>query len=425
MQQMSHRYAIHDSYIIKEMCGKYISGTSAERLILLKQIVEDGFFNYGRIPFEIASLAINDSDSKIRNWLAKNARDLDYREPVSDEKIHQPESIKYKYPERNLWDILKQDKDPFVRLALFENPNNPSYGIFSREENFRSLSHTERLAFMRNPRITVGVDYISPFVFHIFDITDNAFMLLEEEREELALAFLSYYIDVQNDLERSAKLSTEHEKLWNLITNFPVDRAKSFAYRHLFARDEWKARAYKLEQSSWLRRDILLNTTSADYNTLKLGLEDEDEECCRIANDKYLEPDKKSNRYWRIAKHVWTGLTNLLTLCITVAIFSVTHTSFEKLIVAMLAYIFLTIIGSNSLFARFNMMLTSGLDYEFRRVRELLKEKLTDAQKQKEKQEQEAMNEQFSKINVDYYINSCFQLLMFLVVLYYLLSTII
>jgi hypothetical protein len=425
-KQKSLRYAIHDSYIIEEMRGRYLSSSPKDRLRFLQQLQEESFFTYDQLPFEVAILTVKDTDPIIRNWIARNGRYLDYREIVSFDKQQNESPLKYRFPDRNLWEILSHDRDPFVRTAVLENPHNPSIQFsFSSKKIFPSLSGVERLAFIRNPKLSVGVDYIDPLIFQLLDLSDNTYSLSDDERKELLLAFLSHYVEIQRDTPETAKMSSEQKKLWGAISKFSIYPVKEFAYRHLVGKDEWKAEAYKAEQFPDLRMILLANTNPADERTIKLGMEDENSNCQEMALSKYVEPVKEPNKYWRMLKHLWTGIVNLVVLLVVVAIFSFAHTPFERLVIVGLVYIYVRVTFSDSAFGRFSQLLFVGLNNEFRRLRQIAGETLTELQKIEDERERNAIDEQWSKVNIDFYIEMVFQSLMILVALYNLFAVLI
>ncbi len=160
------RYGIQDSYTIAELTRSYERENSRGRVRLLRRLYRQGV----RLPYELALKAVTDSDSSVREWMAREAQDFDYSErqypPFETEKsstvpgpngesLNDRDTVAHLHPDRNLYERLKQDSDPFVRAALYENHHLFfKFGMSALGGDgigvFNECVPLDRLAMMRN-----------------------------------------------------------------------------------------------------------------------------------------------------------------------------------------------------------------------------------------------------------------------------------
>ncbi len=347
-----HRYAALDDYVLEEIRGRYVHGTRDDRMRVLVEVYE------GKgLPYELAALVVDDPDPQIRRWMAKNARDLDFRQrifeavPTTAENLRKP--AEYRYSDRNLWDRLAQDADLLVRAALHENPHYPAYdttGLVFAERTFADLPQSHRLALMRNPGLaSLGVKKV---VLKVFDTSDETFGLAPKEREELALAYLSNSAAMEAsrktptvlDVTEASDLHSyekERRRLWELLAAFPSLEVRWYGFSYLGGEDKWKAAAYRATDDRGLRSRILINAGAQDTETLRLGTEDADEQCRNLAFDKGAEPDTPSalSRWARIA---WGVLVNLVEFAVIILVLNKGIQRADPVVVPVLAMIYLT-----------------------------------------------------------------------------------
>ena len=67
-----NRYSFIDAYILEELRREYAASSSRERLRLLAKLKSH------HIPLEIALLAVEDPDARVRAWFAKNGAPLQF-----------------------------------------------------------------------------------------------------------------------------------------------------------------------------------------------------------------------------------------------------------------------------------------------------------------------------------------------------------
>lgn len=295
---MLARYAIHDRYILEELRRAYVSSDGPGRIRLLRRLYR-GITGYrrgeGRVPFEIARLAVEDPSVEVRQWIARHGKYLDYSND---------------YPaDENLEDRLKNDPDPFVRACLRENPT--AFGLLvDWTEYFNDATHLERLALVRNPE--VGEELIQK----VFDPQDKELGTSLEERKELILAFLTNKEalarterlatdrvtasdDIQMDAAIMAKYGAEEflKKLWKLASKWRETGIQAASYLALPGDDKTKAAIYRTCDEPVLRRMILNNCSPKDVETIELGVKDTEDLCRYIAESlakqtQKLEPPK-------------------------------------------------------------------------------------------------------------------------------------
>lgn len=97
-----YRYAVIDAYTLEELRHEYKNSDIKGRIRLFKRLHKMGYHAGYIVPYEIALLALEDSNAELRQWIAQHAW-LDYRDwdPDTHERIEQPE--------RNLEDQMRHD----------------------------------------------------------------------------------------------------------------------------------------------------------------------------------------------------------------------------------------------------------------------------------------------------------------------------
>ncbi len=293
------RYGIQDAYTIAELTRSYERENSRGRIRLLRRVYRQGV----RLPYELALKAVTDSDSSVREWMAREAQDLDYSErqylPVqaeqastilgpSGEPLTYTDTVTHLHSDRNLIERLKQDSDPFVRAALYENHHLFSkFGMSALGGDgigvFRECAPLERLAMMRNKELSLE------FVKRILDPQDTTLFLENEERATLAKACL-----VNPQVIHNGRLSREmfpagadgwgnytirkdSEAIWELAAKWPEDSGvQGLAFKYVQTEDSVKSGVFQRCQNVYLRRFILESCLPEDEGTLKLGRGDSD-----------------------------------------------------------------------------------------------------------------------------------------------------
>jgi hypothetical protein len=310
------RYGIQDAYTIAELTRSYERENSRGRVRLLRRVYRQGV----RLPYELALKAVTDSDSSVREWMAREAQDLDYSErqypPFETEKastvlgpngesLIYTDTVAHLHPDRNLYERLKQDSDPFVRAALYENHHlffkfgmstlgGDGIGVFSE------CVPIDRLAMMRNRELSLE------FVKRILDPEDTTLCLDNEERAMLAKASL-----VNPKVVRNGRMSREmfpagadgwgnytiqkdSEAVWELAAKWPANSGVPFiAFKYVQAEDLVKAKIYRKCQNDFLRQTILESCLPEDEKTLKLGRADADATARFIAYGRSSRMDRQ------------------------------------------------------------------------------------------------------------------------------------
>jgi hypothetical protein len=409
-----HRYQRWDEYTIAEVGRRFASGSCSDRLDLLRECYAEG----RSLPYEIASQVLNDPDPMMRLWMAKHARDLDLRErnwaaPLEQKpedaegatEERKPESG-YKYPDRNLWEKLGEDKDPLVRAALYENPAAPRFAAL------KDLPQICRLAYMRNPdHGGHGLGHNSRQILALFDATDTSLGITESEREELVMAYLSNpaVIAMSHDLrcecvlDRSSEFYGElrydcekkRERLWTLLRDFPSAAVKERGFRYLGGEDRWKVEAYRSTEDRWLRMYLLLGASQTDVELLSLGAVDKEECCWEVARQKFIDPKKlKPGKPgmpvsgWR--NYVFTALESAVIAAVPWAAFRLAGTPFEHLLLALVGLVYLGIEAGHIAREMGWERALLALDVEFRKLRRLVGERLSEEERLEQRWEDAA-----------------------------------
>jgi hypothetical protein len=246
------RYEAEDDYVIGEMILLYKSANSAKRIELLSEWHKQSY----QLPFEVAALAVEDLDASVRYWMARNSRNLNYRDG-DDSKSN-----------RDLEARLRNDPIPAVGAAIFENPDLHMFFDGEVIDNFLKMSPFQRLAAMRNPKL--GID-------HARKIAEMDLPI--DELESLFLALLTNHRFIKSS--RSINSSDSHElaALWDAIVRWPYSRAKIEFFRRVGAPTSKKTEVFKSCQEPQLREAILEGCHPEDYDVLEvlaLGTIDDD-----------------------------------------------------------------------------------------------------------------------------------------------------
>src|SRR6266851_6985559 len=96
-----------DAFALEELRRQYLSADVGGRIALLQG---------DTLPFEIARMAVDDLNVEVRQWFARHGRD--YRESCEDGTGH----FAFRFPDRNLLEILRNDHDRFVGASVYLNP---------------------------------------------------------------------------------------------------------------------------------------------------------------------------------------------------------------------------------------------------------------------------------------------------------------
>ena len=283
-----------DAYDIEALKHQYEILNSKERIEFLGEFHRKG----EAVPFEIASLAVSDPVAAVRSWSAGHLY-LDYREYLGKADGG------YRFPDRNLSEVVKADPDPFVRASLYENE---SFSLPVEEEKcFAKAIALERLAIVR--RSDIDRDLIE----RIFDPDDQTLRIEMEERKQLALAFLCGRADSKSarelgqgfrETESRANQSLgfantvgyELGNLWTLGLKWPEESGlQTLIFKYVNSSCDIIEGVYsKCERPEW-RYAILSNdhhfsvpwhNTVSECRVLKLAIDDSDPVLRRAAYEK-------------------------------------------------------------------------------------------------------------------------------------------
>jgi len=310
-----NRYEFIDKYVLEELKVRYLSSDQQGKLALLKELNDNG---YQGIPYEIALLALEDQNTEIRLWFAKNSKDFDYTEtehkkvtvPKIEEDDDGYEYVKeVKYPDRDLKAKISNDSNEIVQAAILENPNEYQYGLSFGScdaEQFNKLNKVEKLAYVRNQNVPYSI------IEQIFSSQDKEINVSLGERRELMLAYCTNPIHTKEpediskhhddltlggnashyDYETGAFYKHHCEKLWELISNWDDSDGSGIAgiqkliFNRFPIKDYNKGEIYKKCKWVYARSEILESCKDGRCEAIKLGLNDEDEWCKQVAHGK-------------------------------------------------------------------------------------------------------------------------------------------
>jgi hypothetical protein len=328
-----------------------------------------------------------------------------------------------------------------VRAALYENPHFPECenSRFGFVRRFAQMKHEYRLALMRNPCLAgFGV---SDLVLTDFDQEDTTLRLIPEQRDELALAYLSNKAAIQASHDQSlpdiddgvALYSWEKERtrFWELLSKYKSKDVRWQGFRRVGGKDAWKAAAYAATDDPHLRLVILRNTSDWELQTIRLGVKDADADCRELAQQKYefsnehRKAAKSVGRPRRILGYAWTGAVDFMILLVVLLLFSKAQGTFERLVVALFVYLHLKMTGWISMSALMTQTTAVALDEEFRRVRAATGEQLSyDDRAEIEMATRKAL-QALEVERVKVYTHGAFQILVWIAVLYNLASSLL
>jgi hypothetical protein len=429
------RYSHPDDYTNEELRRKFSAATTQGRIAILKWLYRD----HGRPPYIIAHMAIEESDPQVQLWIAKNGYSLDYREIDSEkyntetkfendlisknmeeyrayQKSHTPSY--YLFPERDMRACLENSRDPFIRAAVKENPHFTDHGVFDESwiQEFITAMQIERLALVRNPRIH------EELIEALFDYEDTKLTINIEERKTLIIAYLSNpkVLMEYSDFSKDAYWKFHNEfadfvepfdsdsiwidnkehcaTLWRLALNWPIEsRIPIDVYQHLGAADECKSEIYKKTEEPALHLSILKGCTSSDVQTLALGLADENERCRSEAESKNTKAQEKPKRQWNIVKlvsrYLGTVVYNLIKLAIYLLILGRSSSAFETIVFVLMIFIYEVLSAMYGDYAITTLRVGIALDRAFSRIRELLKEKVSQEDQEDQEEETKSLAE--------------------------------
>lgn len=266
------RYSFINAYILEELRRDYTLGSFRERLHLPTKL------NKRHIPIEVALLAVEDSDARIRAWFAKNAWELQYGSRDDSANYH------------NLETRLREDPDPYVRACVYENRQFGGFKQINQPiQLFLEAAPLERLALVRNPE--VGQKLIE----QIFTYGESQLGITVVERRELVRAFLTNaeaikqsHKDIFDFVDGSdwASTSSHFRKLWETISQWPPEEKvfKQDVYRAMGANDVTRASIFRGSDDVGTKICVLENYSPDDHrDTLLLARRDKDKYIRAIA----------------------------------------------------------------------------------------------------------------------------------------------
>ncbi len=288
-----------DPYTLEELKRAYEVGSASDRVRLLRKLQAQH-----TLPYELAVLAVRDSNSEVREWFARCG---DFSPWVSRKFQVQPSpdlatgaNKDWCQPQEahiadavsgELVQIVLNDPDPFVRTCLHEN-SSVFYGISDERwlKYFRRIDQTGRLALLRNSKVANGL------VEKIFNLECSELEIALNERIDLGLAFLSNAHKL-HELKDQALLCEEHHHynpsppapgphdagtflaaIWKHSSKWPRETGIPAAiYASVAAPAHVRSGVYSSCVDTSLKFCILDSCGWLDRETVEVALRDEDE----------------------------------------------------------------------------------------------------------------------------------------------------
>lgn len=290
----ARRYTVQDAYTTSELTRAYDRKNSRGRIKLLRRV----YRQTACLPYELALKAVTDSAPEVREWMAREGQNLDYRHTKhegADVLVH---AI---HADRDLTALLRKDSDPFVRATFFENPELFSpYWDKEWIAAFRECSHLERLAMMRNEALDFDL------VKLILDPDDTKLGIEINERFQFAKACLVNKRVVENGWRtkrgyspvQNARFgwfqSYDYSKtVWELAMKWPDKAGIPYkAFHTIQTFDRVKAAIYSRCEEIPLRGAIIESCLPEDEETLRLARADSDKQLRSMAYWKSRRMDK-------------------------------------------------------------------------------------------------------------------------------------
>lgn len=109
-------------------------------------------------------------------------------------------------------------------------------------------------------------------------------------------------------------------------------------------------------------------------------------------------PGEKARKYF---SYGWTVLINLIALIVIISLFTDTYNTFEKRVYAILVLIYLSIQGFINGYSFTHTKFAQALDFEFKRIRRLLKNEPDEFELEKEMEARKKVNTAGVKIVIN------------------------
>jgi hypothetical protein len=290
-----------DSYPLEELKRAYERAVPTDRVRLLRKLQTQH-----TLPYELALLAMRDSNSEVREWFARCGdfspwiRRKFQVQPTPDlapsasndcSKLEEAHIADADFS-RELVQIVLNDPDPFIRTCLRENPS-VFCGLSDQLwlKYFRGTDHIGRLALLRNSKVANGL------VEKVFNLECSELEIDLNERIDLGLAFLSNVYRL-HELKDQALLCEEHHPynpsgpapglydaetfltaIWKHSSEWPRETGIPAAiYASLAAPAHVRSSVYASCGDTSLKFCILDSCGWLDQETVEIALHDKDED---------------------------------------------------------------------------------------------------------------------------------------------------
>lgn len=124
----------------------------------------------------------------------------------------------------------------------------------------------------------------------------------------------------------------------------------------------------------------------------------------------------------RYVGYLWNVLVNIFTIIVVLSIFSKVHSSFETIVLSIAVLIYIQLVTFSSIWGLQTQTELFALNEEFKRMRRLMKEQLSDDDEEYEKEQLDESKAKFEKQQVKFYINGIFAFIVYIIAILNLLG---
>lgn len=305
-----YRRAHLDPYLATELRRRYQHGDRSGKLALLASLIAEE----GDVPSEIQRLGAADPDPTIGDWLVSNVKHLDDEAKAL---------------------LLRSDEDDYRHARILEKK-----AFLFREDEvtsaFVAMSEILRFAMVRSR----AVCSLYKFIGELFNFESKNLPIEPGQRERLIVAFLANphlasgrkmlspggsatkvhetipdeirYRVMADDVSTKGDAARGFSQAWSLVLAWPdkYHAIKKQALQYLPATDEDRAAAYRSLDNKSFRWAILWGCDASHIATLKVAMEDREEELRKYAN-WLAKADQKEEKFKEaiaeIKKHAASG----------------------------------------------------------------------------------------------------------------------
>lgn len=142
----------------------------------------------------------------------------------------------------------------------------------------------------------------------------------------------------------------------------------------------------------------------------------------KIEKIKKYEEERKVAFWKNLPFYIWAIFTDFIAVFVVIAIFGFAYDTSETIIFSILILIYINVVGFNGIYGQMETKEVLVLNEEFKRLRKLLKEDVSEDDKIFEEEDLNNVREKVRQAEIKFYIHGIFSFLIYLIVLWNLLS---